>query len=188
MSHEDRERWDAKYAARPSRSPGAPSAWLEQLLPRLPRGGRALDLAAGDGANALLLASRGWKVTAVDISPVGLALGRRVAGALRIDWVEADLEDYLPAGPYDLVTCFRFLDRRRLGPIVASALAPGGLLAIETFNRRVLEVLQNEAEAPRNPEYLLELGEWPRHFPDYEILEHGEEGTLSRLFARRPEG
>lgn len=186
MSHEDRERWNAKYAARPARSPGAPSTWLEQLLPRLPRGGRALDLAAGDGANALLLASRGWKVTAVDISPVGLALGRRVAGALRIEWVEADLDDYLPAGPYDLITCFRYLDRQRLGPIVAAALAPGGLIAVETFNRRVLELPPSEVEAPRNPDYLLELGEWPRLFSDFEMLEHDEEGTLSRLFARRP--
>src|SRR5690606_37707305 len=94
VSESDRKKWDEKYSRREDASPGPPAEYLEQLLRRLPMGGKALDLAAGDGANSLLLASRGWKVVAVDISAAGLEIGKRVAGPLPIDWQVADLDDY----------------------------------------------------------------------------------------------
>ena len=55
--------------------------------------GRALDLACGEGRNALWLAERGWQVTAVDFSAVGLAKAQRLASerALDLRWVEADV-------------------------------------------------------------------------------------------------
>ena len=52
--------------------------------------GRALDLAAGEGRNAIWLARRGWQVTAVDFSQVALDKGRTLAGDLDVDWVCAD--------------------------------------------------------------------------------------------------
>ncbi len=82
MSQRDAEKWDAKYALQ--RATGVPANWLMELLPHLPRGGTGLDLAAGDGANALLLASRGNRMTAVDISSVGLNLGKRTGGPLPV--------------------------------------------------------------------------------------------------------
>lgn len=184
MSESDRERWDAKYRESGSRSPAPAADWLAANFSKLPRGGRALDLAAGDGGNALLLASRGWKVTAVDIAAEGLAIGRRVSGALRIEWVVADLDDYEPPRlAFDLITCFRFLDRERLPRLVREALKPGGYFLAETYNQR-------EAQRPdghsRNPNYLLEDGEWRRLFADFEIVAEDEEGATSRVLARRP--
>lgn len=73
--------------------------------------GRALDAGCGNGGEALWLAGRGWRVTAVDFSAAALAHGRSTAAALgtdiaeRIAWVEGDLAAWAPeAGVYDLVT------------------------------------------------------------------------------------
>ena len=68
-------------------------AELQDLAP-----GRALDVGAGEGRNAVWLASRGWQVTAVDFSAVGLDKGRRLAQdrGVAVDWVLADVRDYQP--------------------------------------------------------------------------------------------
>jgi SAM-dependent methyltransferase len=76
------------------------------------RPGRALDAGCGHGSETLWLATRGWRVTAVDFSAAALAHARSTAEALgadvaeRIDWVEGDLASWTPQpGRYDLVTC-----------------------------------------------------------------------------------
>lgn len=74
--------------------------------------GRALDTGCGHGADTLWLATRGWRVTAVDFSAAALVHGRAMAEAAgaqiaeRIDWVEGDLGVWT-AEPerYDLVIC-----------------------------------------------------------------------------------
>src|SRR4029079_17927679 len=52
--------------------------------------GRAVDLAAGEGRNAIWLARQGWQVTAVDFAQAGLDKGRTLAGDLTVEWVCAD--------------------------------------------------------------------------------------------------
>jgi 2-polyprenyl-3-methyl-5-hydroxy-6-metoxy-1,4-benzoquinol methylase len=76
------------------------------------RPGRALDAGAGHGAETLWLASRGWRVEAVDFSTTALAYARSSAVALgadvaaRIDWIAADLATWIPPSErYDLVAC-----------------------------------------------------------------------------------
>ena len=76
------------------------------------RPGRALDAGCGHGSDTLWLAARGWQVTAVDFATTALAHARSTAEAMgadvaeRIDWVEADLGTWTPAGgEYDLVVC-----------------------------------------------------------------------------------
>ena len=93
----DSQEWDQRYAgtglvwtAEPNRFVVAE---LQDLAP-----GQALDVAAGEGRNAVWLAARGWQVTAVDFSAAGLDKGRRLAQArgVAIDWVHADVRDYQP--------------------------------------------------------------------------------------------
>ena len=67
----DRARWDARYGEGDRRHDVGPSPLLLEWLPRWPAG-RALDVAAGLGRHALLLAQHGWSVDAVDISLEGL--------------------------------------------------------------------------------------------------------------------
>jgi SAM-dependent methyltransferase len=81
--------WDERYSERQQWS-SEPNALVAELLEPLPPGD-AVDLAAGEGRHALWLAGRGWRVTAVDFSGVGLERGRGQAGADRVTWAQADV-------------------------------------------------------------------------------------------------
>jgi SAM-dependent methyltransferase len=131
-----REDWDRRYAeveslwsARPNR---VLVAEVDGLTP-----GRALDLACGEGRNAIWLAERGWDVTGVDFSQVAIAKARASAerAGVDVDFVCADLLAYEPApGTHDLVVVL-FLqlpadERRRVLRRAADALAPGGALLL----------------------------------------------------------
>jgi SAM-dependent methyltransferase len=83
------EEWDQRYAEKQQWS-SEPNRLEASLLADLPPGD-AVDLAAGEGRHALWLAARGWRVTAVDFSDVGLARGRAQPGAERVTWVTADV-------------------------------------------------------------------------------------------------
>jgi ubiquinone/menaquinone biosynthesis C-methylase UbiE len=83
------EEWDERYAEQRQWS-AEPNALVGELLADLPPGD-AVDLAAGEGRHALWLAGRGWRVTAVDFSDVGLSRGRSQPGAGEVTWVTADV-------------------------------------------------------------------------------------------------
>ena len=179
MTASDREKWDAKY--RLKRSPSPASDWLVENLRELPRGGKGLDLACGDGANALFMASRGNRMTAVDISPVGLQIGKKSGGPASVTWIEADLDDWnCEESDFDFVMCLKFLDRRRLPILVESALKPGGLFLAETY-RQIPESKSHVS----NPEHLLQPNEWLTMFPTFEVLAKRDAGDMSGVLLRK---
>ena len=99
--------------------------------------GRVLDLACGEGRNALWLAGRDWQVTAVDFSPVALDRARGLAAAanLEVEWVEADVLGYEPlVHGYDLVLLGYLQvpepERRQAVEVAISATRPGGSLLV----------------------------------------------------------
>lgn len=188
MSIEDRRRWDAKYAQRSPASELSADAWLIESTEPIPPG-RALDLATGLGHNAIWLATQGWSVDAVDVSPNGLRLAARMADRHRVavGWVAADLDHIdLPSEAYDLVVVFRFLERTRLPELISQTLRPGGLLVYETFNVRHRERFPG---AIRNPAFLLECGELPGLFPQLDPISFVDidmvHSSVSRLLARK---
>ena len=93
----DRKDWDRRYAEREFVWSAEPNRFLVPEVEGL-EPGKALDLAAGEGRNAVWLATRGWTVTAVDWSEVGLGKGRLLAEhqAVTVDWVVADLREWEP--------------------------------------------------------------------------------------------
>ena len=110
----DQKKWDEKYRSRAYTHGNDPNPFLKKHIGLLHRG-KALDIAAGEGQNAVFLAQQGFRVEAVDISPIGLAKARKLASAwgVKIKTVQADLDDYeIETGRYDLITNFYFLDRR----------------------------------------------------------------------------
>ncbi len=114
MAESDRIRWDQRYSQVEEEVSLIPPLWLEEFDLRIPRRGPALDIAAGAGRLSVWLASRGLKVTAVDISAVGLGLARRSAmtRGLNIETLVADLEtDPLPLGPFQVITSWRAWSR-----------------------------------------------------------------------------
>ncbi len=98
----DAEAWDERYADSELVWSAGPNQFVADALADLPPG-RAVDLAAGEGRNAIWLAQQGWQVTAVDFSQVALDKGRRVAGDAAVDWVRADATTWRPDDPVDLV-------------------------------------------------------------------------------------
>lgn len=102
----DSAAWNERYAAELVWSAG-PNRFVAEALADLPPA-RAVDLAAGEGRNALWLAERGWRVTAVDFAEAGLAKGREAEQHRTVvhpvDWVCADVLAWPgPAEPVDLV-------------------------------------------------------------------------------------
>ncbi|CUR55163.1 Methyltransferase type 12 [metagenome] len=85
----DANAWDARYAEADLVWSVEPNQFVAAECADLPPG-RALDLAAGEGRNAIWLAHRGWEVTAVDFAQAGLEKGRRLAGDASIEWVCGD--------------------------------------------------------------------------------------------------
>lgn len=125
----DSTAWDERYAASELVWSTGPNQFVEQALADLPPG-RAVDLAAGEGRNAIWLARRGWQVSAVDFSQVGLDKGRRLAGDTPVDWVCADATRWFPDEPVDLVViAYLQLPADARGAAVRNgfrALRPGG--------------------------------------------------------------
>lgn len=130
--------WEGRYRESDKTWSGRANAALEREAGGLAPG-RALDLGSGEGGDALWLASRGWSVTAVDISPTALERGRAAADSAgfgeRISWVEADLATWIPDGEFDLVSAHFLhspveLPREAILRRAASAVAPSGVLLI----------------------------------------------------------
>lgn len=136
-----RRRWDQRYAASDLVWSAEPNRFLvEEASALVP--GQALDLGAGEGRNAIWLAERGWRVTAVDVSGVGLEKAGRLAArrGVPLELVRADLLDYEPpASAFDLVILFYVHlpagERRVALARAGAALAPGGTLLVVGHDR-----------------------------------------------------
>ncbi|HEX8434590.1 class I SAM-dependent methyltransferase [Archangium sp.] len=172
MAEEDRQRWNARYQGQVEAR--EPSRFLQSLEARLPRTGRALEVAGGPGHDALWLARRGLDVTLVDISDVALeraAESAREAGvALRCQRLDVEREP-LPPGPFEVVLCLNYL-WRPLFAVIPQVLAPGGLLV---FAQPTQSNLQRHAHP--SARFLLEDGELPRLVQGLERLSYTEGWT-----------
>jgi SAM-dependent methyltransferase len=155
----DSDAWDARYAASTDLVWTAePNRFVVEALGDLPPGD-ALDLAAGEGRNAVWLAERGWRVTAVDFSPVAVDRGRELAArrGVEVDWRVADVTAYRPGpGTVDLVLlAYLHLPAEDLAGVLAAgaaALRPGGRLLVVGHD---LANLAGGVGGPQDPAILL---------------------------------
>lgn len=168
-----------------------PSAWLIENADLLPRGGRVLDVACGRGRHALLLASAGFDVHAIDRDPDKIAFLRSTAErlSLRLEASVVDLETDPPpdlaSSEFDAVMVFNYL-HRALMPALRNAVRPGGRIFYETFT-----AAQAERGHPRNPDFLLANGELATLLKPLTILRM-REGEFDQRFmasavAERPQ-
>ncbi|MDE3167380.1 MAG: methyltransferase domain-containing protein [Acidobacteriota bacterium] len=143
--------------------------------------GRALDLGCGTGTTALYLARLGWRVTAVDAAPEGIARLRRAAPD--VDARVADLERgefAIEAGAFDLICDFYYL-QRSLFPSIREGVRPGGAFI------GAIHLL----EPGRNPDFSMVPGELRGEFAGWKIAYYSEGGEpgrrrrSARIIARR---
>ena len=151
----DEQTWEERYRSRETVWSGHANPQLEAEATDLTPG-TALDVGSGEGGDALWLAARGWRVTAVDFSRTALQRGAARAEQLgpevadRVRWVHADLRTWIAPQTFDLVSCqFMHLPegpRRDLFERLASAVAPGGRLLVVGHHPSDLET-----SVPRPP-------------------------------------
>ena len=128
--------WDKRYAELDQVWSGRPNGALVVEVEGLPAG-RALDVGCGEGADAIWLSSRGWQVTALDVSQVALERAAQAAAeaGAEIRWLHAGLLDAaLPPASFDLVSAqYPALVRtpgRDAERMLLSLVAPGGVLLV----------------------------------------------------------
>ena len=145
--------------------------------------GRALDLACGPGRHAIFLAERGWKVTAVDGSRVGIELLKKNARehGVEVDARVADLEQNgfeIEREAYDLIGVFYYL-QRDLFPQIRAGVAVGGVVIA------AIHMIDESPDAHQmNEDYLLQPGELRTEFRGWQLM-HDYEGTSTEGGHRR---
>lgn len=127
----DSHGWDTRYKDNDLVWSGEPNIFLPPLVEGLDVGS-ALDLACGEGRNAIWLARLGWDVTGVDFSAVGIEKARAIAGDIGVDWIVDDVTDFTPTKKFDLVLVIYVhlvpQEMELLFSRAISALSPGGTL------------------------------------------------------------
>ncbi|WP_439427637.1 class I SAM-dependent methyltransferase [Micromonospora sp. LA-10] len=155
----DSSAWDNRYADTPGLVWSAePNRFVVESVTGLTPGS-ALDIAAGEGRNAVWLAGQGWRVNAVDFSTVAVERGRQMAAArgVTVDWRVADVTAYRPVpNSYDLVLIsYLHLTAADFAGVLAaakSALRPGGTLVVVGHD---LANLTGGTGGPQDPAVLL---------------------------------
>lgn len=128
----DKETWNERYAGRELVWSAGPNKLFAEVVTGI-KPGKALDLACGEGRNAIYLAEEGFQVTGVDFSNTGIEKARAIAEhrGVHVDWMVADvLEVPLPARSFDLVSVLYLhtdsASRHTWLKRAIEAVAPGG--------------------------------------------------------------
>jgi len=143
----ERDHWEARYATADYRFGKQANEFLIRCKPLLPKTGRALAVADGEGRNGVWLAQQGLEVLSIDFSPTAIAKARALAKANNVDveFEEADVHAWpYPQDAFDVVaeifTQFSSPDQRaQKWAGMRRALKPGGLLIIQGYTPKQLE-------------------------------------------------
>jgi tellurite methyltransferase len=173
----------------------SPSSFLVANFSFLPKG-LALDIAMGEGRNALYLATRGFDVDGVDWDSERVSRARAAARRLGapIRALLGNVEDgtyIIPIETYNVIAVFNYLHR----PIfkdIRDGLVPGGVVVYQTYTAE-----QANLGRPKNPDYLLETGELKERFAGWEVLAYreftgpsrrgGPSRAIAGIVARKPD-
>jgi SAM-dependent methyltransferase len=195
--------WNSRYAVASYYYGESANAFVAATASNIPAG-PVLCLAEGEGRNAVHLAARGHRVTAVDQSDTGLAKARRLAATQRveIETVVADLANYriTPKTWAGIVATFVHLPpvlRRKVHADAVLGLRPGGVLILEAYTPAQLAL---GTGGPKSPELLMTLGGLREELAGLEFLiaqeierdviegdGHIGRGAVVQILARRNE-
>lgn len=188
ISSDAARKWNEKYQT-DERFKDVPARRLiRENVHLLPVHGRVLDLAGGMGSTTDFLQRRGLDVLEIDISFE--ALRKAIVKNPEAGYILADVRHMpLKTMEFDVICKFYFLERS-IFPYIRKALAPGGLVFIETMTIDMLSV-----RPEIHPERLLQPGELAKQFSEWEIIhayegwtesDHGKKKAISQMIARKP--
>jgi SAM-dependent methyltransferase len=141
MSSADFVHWEKRYAAPDYLYGTEPNAFLKAQAGLLPKTGKALAVADGEGRNGIWLAERGLDALSVDFSPAAQAKAKALAArrGVTVRFVQADVAAWdWPTAEFDVVAVIfiQFCappERRRIFAGIRQALKPGGLLLLQGY-------------------------------------------------------
>ena len=168
----DQKRWDERFGREEFALGKKANPFLKRHIALFTRG-KALDIAAGEGRNAVFLSRHGFDVDAVDISKMGLRKARKLAEEMgvKIHTVCSDLDTYpIEREQYDLIANFYFL-KRSLIPKIKKGLRKGGKVIFETY---ILEHRSLGTGGPKQSKYFLKPNELLKLFDGFRILRYRE--------------
>lgn len=195
--------WNDRYAEEEFAYGKEPNDFVREVAGSLPAGGRILCIAEGQGRNAVFLAERGFDVTAMDLSDVGMKCAREFAAerGVSIETIVADLDGYeLGEEQWDgVVAIFAHMPpplRAAVHAGIVRALKPGGAVVLEAYTP---EQLNHRTGGPPVIDLLMRPETLKAEFDglDFELLRDGErhvsegkyhEGTSHtvQLLGRKP--
>jgi SAM-dependent methyltransferase len=197
-------RWESRFAVPEYAFGKEPNYFLAACKPLLPRSGRALAVADGEGRNGVWLAEQGLDVLSIDFSPSAQRKAKALAAErhVSVTFVEADVHawDY-PAAAFDVVVEIftQFSpprDRERKWAGMRRALKPGGLLIIQGYTPKQLAYGTGGPKQEENLYTRAMLEDGFKGFTDVRIVEeereiwegtsHGGMSAVIGLTARKP--
>ncbi len=175
--------WDKRYADTAYTYGTKPNLYFQQQLDELPKPGRLLLLAEGEGRNAVYAAEKGWQVTAVDFSEKGRekALALAAEKGVGFDYQIANIREFdlIGNGPWDVIGLiyahFPPELREAIHYKCTRALNPGGHIILEAFNRKQIHRLSG---GPKDLDMLYSKILLEDDFENLEILEATESTTF----------
>jgi SAM-dependent methyltransferase len=154
--------WDKRYSESGFVYGTTPNEFLVSVVSSIPQG-KILSLAEGEGRNAVYLASKGYQVTGVDGSEVGLRKAAELAAerGVYISLIHADLSQFeIEPEQWDgIIACYCHLPSALRAPLHQAAvrgLKPGGVFVLEAFSK---EQLANDTGGPKSLDMLMSLDE-----------------------------
>jgi len=169
--------WDKRYAESGFAFGTKPNDFLKEHFSQIPKGGRVLCLAEGEGRNGVFLASEGFEVTGVDQSSVGLDKAKKLAAekGVEINTIVSDLRDFdLGLEQWDgIVSIFTHLPtdlRTNLHRRVVTALKPKGVFILEAYTLAHIKLKGVGGPPPTNLELFMSLETLKKELDGLEIL------------------
>lgn len=174
------KRWEERYAGTDYLFGTTPNEFLAACRDLLPRTGRALAVADGEGRNGVWLAEQGLSVLSIDFSPTAQEKARALAKARGVDveFQRADVHAWpYPEAAFDVVveifTQFSTPgERAAKWAGIRRALKPGGLLILQGYTPRQLH---HGTGGPKQMEHLYTRSMIEQAFGDWQVIELVEE-------------
>ena len=182
----DKDRWNSKYETEVYLFGEKPIPFLADNVHLLPKG-KVLDIAMGEGRNGVYLATQGFEVLGLDISEKGLEKAHNLAkkNKVTIETKVVDLESFtLEPNSYDVILCTYYM-QKDLFKQFQSALKPGGMIVVETYNVDYLKYVQFSRKWALDTNEMLDIFKGLRVIR-YQDYDDGKE-AYSSIIAQKPE-